>query len=640
MAERKVTFTGVDSGVSNMMARFREDSKQLTNELIRDAQQYSNTSREQVQYIEEQIRAIERRNRVDVQGQRVIAERQRESGTITQEQYQQQVSQIGVTQRSDDLQIALLRELIDTVRTTAREEIKEDRKGVQDQIREFQRREGKGDLGAYSDEELFKIRYQQDLLGMGSQDQPGARGGSVFGGVLGANLVNRLGGLVQQVPQAQTQLDLLRPAIGIASAAGGATLGTLADVFTAGQSEFQIIGAELGEQVGQFYAEALMRTLTSREALNVASLRLRAITGRGGEFSGAGALGLPNLGLDRIQEAELASRVAGIIGTSRGLAGQTYDFQALQTGFGFDEGTVARRFALERLGQANTAVEISRIFQIAQQQGFFRGGDQTTFIDLIRNQTSLIEQFSQTATMVDPNQATRTLLEFNRIGGMFATRDPRSMQLIGGINQSLANPQNQFTQAANYQVLRRLDPSASLFDLMRMQQQGLQTPGFLRGVIGDVTRMGGGEDFQRLMLSQRLQGVPLDAIDTLFRQRGRLDEVSDEDLMGITGDVGMVRRRAAENVTRLTRDRAEITNAFIDGSIEGVTTVAQKFGEEIDRALQQAAERFSQELEKMGAKFGEGVAESVKQGMDSSGMGNNDYISTTFKGLLRQMGFD
>ena len=639
MAERKVTFTGVDNGVSNLMSRLREDSKQLTNELIRDAQQYSNTSRDQVQYIEEQIKAIERRNRIDAQGQRLIAERQRESGAISQEQYQQQVSQIGVSQRADDLQVALLRELIETIKTTAREEIREDRRDVQDQIREFQRRDAKDDLAGYSEEELFKIRYQQQLL-EADEASPGGRGGSVLGGVLGANLINRLGGLVQQIPQAQTQLDLLRPAIGIASAASGAAIGTMADVFTAGQSEFQIIGAELGEQVGQFYAEALMRTLTSREALNVAALRLRAITGRGGEFSGAGALGLPNLGLDRIQEAELAARVANIIGTSRGLAGRTYDFQALQTGFGFDEGTVVRRFALERLGQANTAVEVARIFQIAQQQGFFRGGDQTTFIDLIRNQTALIEQFSQTATMVDPNQATRTLLEFNRIGGMFATADPRSMQLIGGINQALANPQNQFMQAANYQVLRRLDPSASLFDLMRMQEQGLQTPGFLREVIQDVTRMGGGEDFQRLLLSQRLQGIPLDAIDTLFRQRGRLDEISDEELMGVVGDVGAIRRRAAENVTRLTRDRAEITNAFIDGSIEGVTTVAQKFGDEIDRALQSAAERFDQEMENIVAKFGEGMEQSLATGTDPSGIGKTDYISMTFKSLLRQMGYD
>ena len=645
MAERRVNFTGVDNGVSNMMNRLREDSKQLTNELIRDAQSYSTTSRQQLQYIEEQIRAIERRNRIEAQGQRIILERQREAGTITPDQYQQQVSQIGTINRTDELQVSLLRELIEAVRSTSRDEIREDRKGVQDRVREFQRREARGDLSTYSDEELFKLRYQQEILGMAPGDRTGQQGGmSVFGGVVAANLLNRLGGLAQQVPRAQTQLDLVGPAIGIGASAIGAGIGTGFDLTTLGQTEFQIIGAELGSQIGQFYSEALVRSLTSREALSEASLRLRAITGDGRTFTTAAGLGRENLGFDAIQQTELAARVVNLVGTRTGMAGRAYDFQAIQRAFGFDEGLVARRFALERMGQRNTTLEIARILQAAEQLGFFPTTisgdvrDQTTFIDLIRNQTALIEQFAQTATVVDPNQALRTILEFDRVGGMFRTTDPRSMQLISSINQGLAAPQNDFMQAANFQVLRRLSPEAGLFDLLRMQQQGLQTPGFLRGVIGDITQMGGGEDFQRLMLAQRLPGVPLDAISDLFDRRGRIGEISDEELASIVGDEGALRDRAARNVPRLARDRAEITNAFIQGSIDGINTVAAKFGDEISRALEGAGDELKKKMNEAGTELVDEFSRGLNDLMKPAGIGVTDSTTVTNNHRAKMMG--
>lgn len=638
MAERKVNFTGVDNGVSNMMNRLREDSKQLTNELIRDAQSYSSTSRDQLQYIEEQIRAIERRNRIEAQGQRLILDRQREAGTITSDQYQQQVAQIGTINRADDLQVSLLRELIEAVRSTSRDEIREDRKGVQDRVREFQRREARGDLSTYSDEELFKLRQQQEMLGMAPGDRPGQGGGmSVFGGVVAANILNRLGGLAQQVPRAQTGLDLVGPGVTIGATAIGAAIGTGFDATTLGQTEFQIIGAELGSRIGEVYSEALVRTLTSREALNAARLRLGAVTGNNRAFTTAAGLGRENLGLDVIQQTELAARVLSLTGRQGGIAERTYDFQALQTAFGFDEGLVARRFALERVGQTNTTLEIARILQAAEQLGFFPSTisgvtkDQTTFIDLIRSQTALIEQFSQVATVADPNQALRTILEFNRVGGMFGTADPRSMGLISSINQGLATPQNDFMQAANFQVLRRLSPGAGLFDLLRMQQQGLQTPGFLRGVIGDITQMGGGEDFQRLMLAQRLPGVPLDAISDLFDRRDRIGEISDEELANITGQGGLqaLRDRAARNVPRLARDRAEITNAFIQGSIDGINTVAAKFGDEISRALEGAGDELKRKMNEAGTELVDEFTKGLREFAKPGGIGVTDSTSVT-----------
>lgn len=645
MAERKVTFTGVDSGVSNMMNRLREDSKQLTNELIRDAQSYSNTSRQQIQYIEEQIRAIERRNRVEAQGQRLILERQREAGTIAPGEYQEQVSRASIETRTGDLQISLLRELIEAVKATSRDEIREDRKGVQDRVREFQRRESRGDLGGYTDEELFKLRYQGEILGMG--DQPGQRGGmGVFGGVVAANLLNRLGGLAQQVPRAQTQLDLLGPAIGIGGAAIGAGIGTGIDIKTGLQSEFQIIGAEIGAQVGEFYSEALLRSLTSREALEVASMRIQAITGRTGTFGGGRGAAL---GLDRIQEAELAARVATITGRGTDLERRGFNFQALQAAFGFDEGLVARRFALERMGQVNTTQEISRILRVAQIQGFFPGGevDQTTFADLIRSQTDLIEQLSQTATVVDPNQALRTVLEFDRMGGMFSVSDPRSGPLRSAISQSLANPQNDFVQAATFQTLRRLNPGAGLFDLMRMQQQGAGTPGFIQGMLETAMQGSDDPDFQRIMLSQLLPNVPLDAIDTLFNQAGRMGSITDEELArirpsgrgtGLPFGEQMVEDRAVANVTRLTRDRADITNAFIEGATDGITTVAEKFGEEISRALEGAGDKLREKMIEAGADLVDEFKKGLIGSSQPSGIGVTDSTTVTANQRAKMMG--
>lgn len=155
---------GVDtSDVDKFQSEFRRDTEQLARDMISSARQYSISSKEVLKDIEDQIRAIEKRNELDQEFKKMRLSSLRESGSISDSQYSQQRSENILESRQDELQTKLLRELIDTVIQTSKQEIKEDRTNVERTIRESRT---VSRLGASGDEmHSLKETIQAGLLG-------------------------------------------------------------------------------------------------------------------------------------------------------------------------------------------------------------------------------------------------------------------------------------------------------------------------------------------------------------------------------------------------------------------------------------------------------------------------------------------
>ena len=184
---KEIRFSATDTGVSNTMNRIRADSRRLHDDMLRDATEATGSQRDAIKYYEEQIRLIERKNRLETQQAR-FALRDRYETALSQpgadrqaltQTYQQGLQQIDRGSREDKLQVDLLRDLLEATRETSREEMRHDaREGVEDRMHE-ERLDRGDDANQSSNEGGFNLRGLRTALGLSTalgQGESGMRG--------------------------------------------------------------------------------------------------------------------------------------------------------------------------------------------------------------------------------------------------------------------------------------------------------------------------------------------------------------------------------------------------------------------------------------------------------------------------------
>jgi hypothetical protein len=160
MANDKKINVGVDdSGVNKL----RQSTNELAKDMIRSSRQYSTSAKEVLKDLEDQIRAIEKRNKLEAESARMNLQMKRDAGSITPDQYSTQIRGAAGMYREDKMQTQLLRELIDTIKSTAKEEIRENRSTVEQTIRRDRRTTQLNPEG--SPEENLRRTIQRDILG-------------------------------------------------------------------------------------------------------------------------------------------------------------------------------------------------------------------------------------------------------------------------------------------------------------------------------------------------------------------------------------------------------------------------------------------------------------------------------------------
>lgn len=135
---KEIRFSAKDTGVADLMSRLRAESKRLYDDIAKDAKESSNSQKESVKYIEDQIKAIDRRNKLDQAAQRLSArdkyERRMESATTDKQrgqikdQFQKEMSDINKDSQADKMQVELLKDILETTRQNSQAEIKNESK--------------------------------------------------------------------------------------------------------------------------------------------------------------------------------------------------------------------------------------------------------------------------------------------------------------------------------------------------------------------------------------------------------------------------------------------------------------------------------------------------------------------------------
>lgn len=481
-----------DSGISKL----RQSANELARDMIRSSRAYSTSSREVLKDIEEQIRLIEKRNRLEEEGQRTALLRQRQAGKIDQPEYEQRLRQISVSSREDKLQVELLRELIDTIKANAKEEIRENRQFVERAIRRDKSIEQLGVTG--DPEEALKRTIQRGLLGeVGEAETEERRKFRDFGRSVGAG-TNRA----------------------LATVAGS-------------PNEFYMVAAALSmiPIVGQGLSAITNRFVSSADTFGKSLGRLAALRGTsiGSErqiYGGGDASYLfSTMGLspaEAVQKVEQYQRASAI-----SLGGyDILNLMAAERSFGLSQSSLGNLAGISRYNRSvgiSTAGFDSRDYIASNViEVLRRSSDDNNAIlqELLNtfNQTS--DRLLSISGSVNMGNVASMISAIKEVTGYEGIQLDRA---VGGI-QGLSQSQNPVVRTLMARAFRQAMPDASWFEIRSAMERPLENPRALSNVFKSLEEMtGGGELYQNALYA--MFGGQLSVTDIL--QLSKTNKLSD-----------------------------------------------------------------------------------------------------------------
>lgn len=536
--ERKIKFGADGSELTAFMKKLQSDSKAMYESFANEAVKQTKNQKEQFKIIEDQLKAS-----------REFLKVQKE---ITQEKIKQAKS---VLSNIPEIGYENMAERVAAERKIQR--LQNELNGISTEDRNIK--------GAQDVNKNNKPKEEKEKL------TP-----SIFSEVLKAGLFRDILAMMRQGAGAQNGSDLISPFFSVTGGAAGAGLGYATDLIVKGLTVGQYdpeLSAKLGaagKEFGGLAGDLVTREFKTREQFDVAYNKYRAL---GGNESAAP---MTSMGYSSIDVAERMSAVSQAQGSNAGTGENTSFMLALQRGYGIGEGDALAAFGMQRSGSGNVKQNVQRALGV----GIAEGLDRSRFSDAIKTQTALLQKFSETKENVSGADATRLMYEFNKMGGMFSIGDPRLLPTIDKINSGLSSPGTAFGQAQNYSILRSMNSSASMFDLKKMEEQGIQTPGFLQGVLRQIKSSGGSEDFQKFQLKERF-GLSYEATDKLYKEYNKEGSVNVDKFVSNN----KVKDEAEGLTSRYTKMNAEVVEAFKKDFSEAIGVIAGQFKTEIGRAI-------------------------------------------------------
>ncbi len=429
MSEKKFRFTAEET-VSNTINKLKRDSDELGRGMIRDARAYTTSGKETLSYIENQIKAIERRNKAEEKSQIYKQGQLKDKGAISGEQFKERIKQIGTQSKTDEQQVLLLRELIEATKNTSRREIIEDRKGVDKRLkadRSIDKLSPTGD--AFN---VLKNTLQRQQLGDVKEQERGER--DRFAGVKNAGAaVNRAGGM---------------------AAGSGNEFFMAASLMTA----IPILGDALGA-LGQRAFGAAQNMQTNRG-------RLYGVTGGRAERGKFGAIGATGSTFGEFYELQKQTAMAR--GSGAGAGEATSNVMLLER-LGIDKGMLLGQERLTRGGSGGSKSAVQDLVKNLQGAGAIKGQDFSALSEYFDLSLQLQREQLKVSGETNDGITNKLVAGISSMDDSF--KNPDVLRgLLPSITGALSNPSTPQAEAFQYGILRRMKPGASLSQLMEMRE--------------------------------------------------------------------------------------------------------------------------------------------------------------------------
>ena len=502
--ESKIRISVDDSELNKL----RQQAENLARDMIRASREFATGGDEVIADLEEQIRLMERQHRIAEEYARTEIERQRREGQITPQQAQQKVQQVSADAASNRILVDLVREVIDTLKQTSKDEIRADRQDVERQIRQSKT---VGQFGPAGDPfTLLRETLQRQYLGLEGQDEtaPQTRRPARRRWLSEENR-KRASDAFKEIASAQNEYALVAPALrGIPIFGEGLSVGIQRGVQSA--EEFQNAAIAYG-RISRFNTE-------------LSPLERGRTVGRAMGFDAAGQFGLT--------PAEALRAYTGIESTlMRDVSGSAFgNLVGAQRVLGLDPNTLQQILGTARYDRSIN--DPSRI--LAQFDKFTRetGRSITMIPELIGTFTNAANQILTTRGEVDTASLSRVITNMSRQTGFEGVR----LQRLTGAFGNLGRTGNPVTRALLMRAFRETDPNASYVDILERMEGGLDEgsrPGLQRFFEIMRERTGGG-DALVLALRTALPDLSIKDIRDVIKSGGFAASLQRDQIAGTT----------------------------------------------------------------------------------------------------------
>ncbi len=357
------------------------------------------------------------------------------------------------------------------------------------------------------------------------------------------------------------------------------------------------MGSAMAEVVGDVVGQSKARELEEREKQQVSTLSLAASTNKS-------ISGLSRYGLSTAETAVIAREIAVSSGTARDIDRRTKESVQFERGYGVDKGIISQQESLLRITGESAGESIARIIATNQNRGRFKGDDFSSLGEIIQQNTQATLEQGRRLEKVNVGGTASSLAILRSLGGSFGGQ-------FGGerysqINQALINPANEYQQAQSFGTLTSLKPGASMFELMEMQEKGINQKGYLSETLKRMKKQYGGGDAFKIAVkdtfgfgaeTSRAISEQFLANPNMFEGMGIESEADARKAVGLKGTGGIrkdVESRAGSYQSTVQASAAVISDAFAKDMVEGFTTALSitfnKAGKEIKRDVQKIAD--------------------------------------------------
>ena len=640
----RTRFEADDSAYMDTIERMRSRTREIFAEMSREsvslgegtpdyiAQRASESQRaSERRYQEEQHRIRERRDEIsrDV----TMTGSQRESALESVRRDEQVANQNLSESR---LQTELLREMIDTIRTTARQELLDDRSDVQQRVDMFRR-------GDVPDDEFERAVVEEQSRMLGEPEaKPPKQWVEVMKGVLAASLIQQLAKLPNVLATSRDEEEAISglwsavPFVGDALANASSRSMELQERRDQEVNELTKLGLygkmardrEDWRGIGEYTESDSLEEMYNRRLYGSPSERAAA----GGEINDMlSAMGSPNgimmgngmtmnmaiskasnfgvSGVDFYSQLGDINRAYGYAQDRSEAAQLGVDYSAIQKNQDVDAGTLQSMARLMR-GTDNSLAGLSYLVDQANTYKLDYGGSLSPYKyedetnprmrqrEMFQNIASLGQSRFGRGIAFDATETVSLVNNMMRSGGTLS-----DMGAISAIDSKMSSGGTDFENAFMYQVyadeMAAAGQPATYMGFLKWREKGA-TSSKIQGVTNQITSRFGKSDIGTLMTKQLLGARSFQEAETLMNKDFWIEPTK-----GSESTIEKYRASMESNalVTARQKSQAEITDAFTESMWSGMAEVFVKIGDALYERISNSdlpyADEFSDFMKKM-----------------------------------------
>ncbi len=602
----EVRFKVSGSELSAYMDQIQKKSDSITNSAIKGAREQTDSAKEQLKIINETISALEKKQRLESQSQRSILQQKRDK-SISQIQnefggkretifadkslsdktikekiesydvaekskieranrdYQEELRLLREQDKQSKLSFAQSRESFKDAKVAAEEQRREIKKGntTLDAVKDIAARTGEEEklTANILEEQLEQDKRQEE------KEKKGEKG--ILKSLLSVDNINKVSQSATQMAQTSNGFDAIQSTASTTGRIVGGILGAMVGSLFGGVGAIggAAAGASmLGEIMGGAGAVKQKQAILTQDYLKARN-KYNAITGTSDDSESL-AKSMSGTGVSVTDFYKNQTETARARGYRNGSDKTAKDAIYAERAYGVDGATSNLLIELQRSSKENNRDLIGLIGGVLEKGkgSYFKGGDTTFLNEFLSKFTTLQKELLKYNTTVSTGVTMDVLSKFNSMGGMFDTRDSRSSGLISSINGGLVNPSSDNAKALAYRVLSKLHPGMGIFGLDEEMEKGYNSPGYMKGMMDELNKRGGSDDYKLKNLSGLFPGIAKQAIRTLMAgyKNGKIPTGSAAELNALVPE-DILRGKAEKNTAPIERLTAEQVNKTLAG---------------------------------------------------------------------------